>query len=128
MTLVSGAFNDISRLTQTERHQPEYDQARVEKYGVLYRGVLEIKKLTWLTEKACKRLQEDLRQRDVESRIRSGGSTRSTLTLQALYNTRPVFRETQGAGLKIKVLIQGEKSMTAGYLTCEYPATKPLTT
>jgi hypothetical protein len=40
----------------------------------------------------------------------------SDLTLESIYRKDPVFKVT---GLTIKVLIQGEKAMTALFLTCE---------
>ncbi|GBE77954.1 hypothetical protein SCP_0108360 [Sparassis crispa] len=93
-------------LTECEPCQPEYAVSRIRAYGVRFRGVLKVKKLTWLTPWARKVLEDDVRNRDVQSRISSGGVARSTLTLDNIYARR----------LTIKVVVQGVKNMPAIYL------------
>lgn len=82
-------------------------------HGVLFRGILEINRLSWLTERARTRIENDLRQRDIQSRINNGTELRSTsnLTLHFVYD---------GVRRKVKVLLQGKKNLTAGFLTCKF--------
>lgn len=101
------------RLDQTEPAGSQYsdNETQILHRGILFRGILEISRLSYLTEKGRQQIEDDLRLRDARARgavvhraARTGG-----LTLRFVYNS---VRE------KIRVLIQGKKNLTVGYLTC----------
>ena len=79
---------------------------------MLLRGVLDIKRLDWLTEDGRRVIQEKLNERDVQYQIVHGGAMPKGLTLAQLYNapagTSPRFR--------VKVMVQGVKLKPAVYL------------
>ncbi|KZT65148.1 hypothetical protein DAEQUDRAFT_814482 [Daedalea quercina L-15889] len=99
-------------LDQSEKWQPEYQDARVEKHGVRFRGVLAIETLEWLQPLARKKIKEDIRHRHVtishkeNSRVPRESETPS---LEYLYlNSRRKHR--------LKIVIQGVKNLPALYL------------
>jgi hypothetical protein len=79
--------------------------------------VVEIRHLDWLTPAGKKYLLHDVRTRDIDTRMHIHNNPTSDLTLESIYRKDPVFRGTGGP--TIKVLIQGEKSMTALFMTCK---------
>lgn len=72
-------------------------------HPVKFFGKLEIDNLLWLSPIGRKWLGEDLRKRGLEKL-----SQQKPLSLETVYSS----------GLKITVWIQGEKNMTASFLTC----------
>jgi hypothetical protein len=92
--------------------------ARINNYPIHFRGVLEILHLDWLTPLGRKYLQQDLRKRDLELTLHSTINPTSDLTLERIYRRDPVMRST-GKGLTVKVIIQGEKALSALFLTCD---------
>ncbi|KAI0936367.1 hypothetical protein AcV5_004525 [Taiwanofungus camphoratus] len=111
---ISSQYGCSPRLTECEPDQLEYDRARINAHEVRFRGVLDIKSLTWLTPEYQKKIEHELRRRDIATRIRNGGKSRSSgLTLSGIYGEGPVHKRRN---LTVKVVIQGVKNMTAVYL------------
>ncbi|KAI0932185.1 hypothetical protein AcW1_000626 [Taiwanofungus camphoratus] len=114
---ISSQYGCSPRLTECEPDQLEYDRARINAHEVRFRGVLDIKSLTWLTPEYQKKIEHELRRRDIATRIRNGGKSRSSgLTLSGIYGEGPVHKRRN---LTVKVVIQGVKNMTAVYLICK---------
>ncbi|KZT02701.1 uncharacterized protein LAESUDRAFT_815129 [Laetiporus sulphureus 93-53] len=98
-------------LTQCELSQPEFDKERVTgNDAVRFRGTLRISQLRWLTAKAIKQLNNDIRNRDVSLHLneRSSRLPDKSPTLEDIY--------ANASGFKIKIVIQGVKNMSAVYL------------
>ncbi|KAF9466306.1 hypothetical protein BDZ94DRAFT_1306300 [Collybia nuda] len=81
--------------------------SRIVQHPVYFFGKLQIASLSWLTPKAKKWLEDDLRKRDEDLNLRGGNSG---LTLERLYGNM------SNEGSHITVLIGCEKSMNALFL------------
>lgn len=105
------------RLTECEKNQTEFDPARDARAPIRFRGTLEIRSLSWLTEKAVNAIEQELRERDLRARKRKTHFARpSNLTLRTLYAESRGFDTGQG---RIKVTFEAAKAVAAIYLTCE---------
>ncbi|KAH9937701.1 uncharacterized protein B0H18DRAFT_867533 [Fomitopsis serialis] len=100
-------------LNQSEKYQPEYQESRVSKHGVKFRGVLTIERLDWLQPLARKRLNKDIVLRHVTVSHKEGRRmprAGETPPLEHLYLRNMPNR-------RIKVIIQGVKHLPALYLS-----------
>ena len=105
------------RLTECEKNQTEFDPARDARAPIRFRGTLEIRSLSWLTEKAVNAIEQELRERDLRARKRKTHFARpSNLSLRTLYAESRGFDTGQG---RIKVTFEAAKAVAAIYLTCE---------
>ncbi|KAI0655097.1 hypothetical protein C8Q70DRAFT_443807 [Cubamyces menziesii] len=101
----------VTGLDECEPTQPDYDRDRFSDTPVRFRGVLEIRSLSWLTEGALAAIEQELRSRDVSARMARGGQgNASTISLKSMYDS------ASGSQIKIKVEIQGVKHLPAVYL------------
>lgn len=94
-------------------------RSRMQTHPIVFRGVVEIERLDWLSPRGKALVLEDLRQRDIKIHSHTANHPTSDLTLEAVYRRDPVIRST-GKGRTIKLLIQGEKRMTALFMTCKF--------
>ncbi|KII86433.1 hypothetical protein PLICRDRAFT_700486 [Plicaturopsis crispa FD-325 SS-3] len=76
---------------------------------VLFRGVLKIRSLKWLSKRGHELVERALRRRDIHERRKDGVVHDSALSLDALYNPTGVLRGEKR--FRVKVLLQGEKNM-----------------
>ncbi|KAH9898382.1 hypothetical protein C8Q73DRAFT_684671 [Cubamyces lactineus] len=105
----------VTGLDECEPTQPEYDPDRFSDIPIRFRGILEIRSLSWLTNDACATIERELRGRDVNARkARGGQGNASTISIKSMYDS------ANGGQIKIKVEIQGVKHLPAVYLSSVY--------
>ncbi|KAI0669878.1 hypothetical protein C8Q78DRAFT_1038233 [Trametes maxima] len=110
---------EITGLDECERCQPGFDKKRFTDQPVRFRGILEIRHLSWLTKEAVDAIEREIHARATRNLSANGSSTATMggLSLEKLYMSTPGFH---GGQRRVKVEIQGTKHMPAVYLYSQF--------